>query len=56
MFEIPSSLLKVKVVAEVVRVCGVLCDTCGGGGDGACLRDDQHREQPVSTEVIQMGN
>ena len=39
MFEIPSSLLKVKVVAEVVGVCGVACDTCGGGGDGACLRD-----------------
>ena len=28
-------LLKVKVVG----VCGVACDTCGGGGDGACLRD-----------------
>ena len=24
---------KVKVVAEVVGVCGVACDTCGGGGD-----------------------
>ena len=31
MFEIPSSLLKVKVVAEVVGVCGVAFDTCGGG-------------------------
>ena len=39
MFKIPSSLLKVNVVAVVVGVCGVACDTCGGGGDGACLRD-----------------
>ena len=39
MFKVPICLLKVKVVAEVVGVRGVACDTCGGGGDGACLRD-----------------